>query len=364
MLEILQGVLGLIPPEEADMLRQKLQNHNQRDSEEFHLRTSNGAPEILRSRKRGGCRDTTWDGLCGPIAKFGYAFLNTYRTKFAKLISCIAVLSFLYCAGMVFYGISEDYSQLRTYSWASGKIALKTDATESLLSLNWKQEEFDLGIMSFAYSGDEIIKNVSFLQYGSFEMFEYDTACATATQRYNSIALNYGKIFQPVAVRPLNTSVCFAANCQLRTFVFSDYVEGCFADSEQSTSGTFEDSTCIVAPLALGNISHTVSFKINCKQHVEEEEFAGYLPVITAKAAATIRKVAFEIVLGGVTAADLTISVIATLKESVSGNQRFICSCTIEALHLPGLSVTFCVCSCRPFSLPFFWFISLCCCSL
>ena len=92
--------------------------------------------------------------LLGPLAKFGFAALNTYRKQFAWLISIIAVLSFLMCATMVFYGTAEDYDIIRALSWASGKLALRSDAGVSLLGLSWKQEDFDLGIMSFAYHGD------------------------------------------------------------------------------------------------------------------------------------------------------------------------------------------------------------------
>ena len=92
--------------------------------------------------------------LFGPIAKFGFAGLNTYRKQFAWLISIIAVLCFLTCATMVFYGTTEDYDVITTLSWASGKLALRSDAGVSLLALSWKQEHFQLGIMSFAYHGN------------------------------------------------------------------------------------------------------------------------------------------------------------------------------------------------------------------
>ena len=174
-------------------------------------------------------------------------------------------------------------------------------------------------------AGDELIDEVPFLQYSNVALYEYDTSCATITQTY-SMALNYGKIFQPLAIRPLNTSVCFTANCLLGTFAFSAYAGGCYAGSEHTTlsSGSFEVDTCIVAPLILGDVSHTASFKINCAQHVEEEQFDGYLPVITARALPVLRKLAFELVLGGVTAADLTESVVLTLKQSVSGHLSIV----------------------------------------
>lgn len=92
--------------------------------------------------------------LLGPLAKFGFAALNTYRKQFAWLISIIAVMSFFMCATLVFYGQSQDYDIIRALSWASGKLALRGDAGVSLLALSWQQEEFELGIMSFAYHGD------------------------------------------------------------------------------------------------------------------------------------------------------------------------------------------------------------------
>jgi len=157
MITLLQGILGLIPPEEADSLRHNLHEHD----EELWTNTCGG--------QIGGCRETTWDvmlgvsdlfvillslSLPGPIAKFGFAVLNTYRTQFAKLISLLAVLSFLYCASMVFYGRTEDYDLIKRFAWASGKLTVKSDTNTSLLALNWKREEFQLGILSFAYRGD------------------------------------------------------------------------------------------------------------------------------------------------------------------------------------------------------------------
>ena len=198
-----------------------------------------------------------------------------------------------------------------------------------------------LCMLSQFLAGDEIVKNVSFLQYGSIDIYEYDTSCATASQSYSSIALNYGKIFQPVAMRPLNRSVCFTANCLLGTFGFSAYAGGCFGGSEQSTlsSGSFEVDTCIVAQLTLDSVSHTASFKIKCEQHVEEEVFAGYLPVIVNKFQNSVRKLAFELILGNISAADLTVAVITTLKQSVSLIQRFIAIEPFKGLpRLPDIS--------------------------
>ena len=54
---------------------------------------------------------------------------------------------------LVVYGISEDYEFIKALSWASGELALKNDAAASMLSLSWKEEDFQLGIMTFAYQG-------------------------------------------------------------------------------------------------------------------------------------------------------------------------------------------------------------------
>ena len=63
------------------------------------------------------------------------------------------MLSFFLCVLLVVYGISEDYEFIKALSWASGKLALKNDAAASMLSLSWKEEDFQLGIMTFAYQG-------------------------------------------------------------------------------------------------------------------------------------------------------------------------------------------------------------------
>ena len=98
------------------------------------------------------------------------------------------------------------------------------------------------------------------------------------------------------------------------------YAGGCFGGVEHSTlsSGPFEVDTCVEAPFTLNNVSHTLSLKIKCAQHIEEEQFDGYLPVIAARAVATTRKLAFELVLGGVSAADLTEAVVLNIKQSVN----------------------------------------------
>ena len=134
-------------------------------------------------------------------------------------------------------------------------------------------------------------------------------------------------------------SVCFTANCLLGTFGFSVYADGCFEGSVLS-SGSFEEDTCIVTPFTLGGISHTASFKITCEQHIEEEErFAGYLPVVATKSANTVRRLAFELILGGISAADLTVAVITRLRRSVTGMQSFSAVAPSKCLCLPCLCV-------------------------
>ena len=168
-------------------------------------------------------------------------------------------------------------------------------------------------------AGDEIIKDVSFLQYGKVEVFEYDGNCTTVTQAYDSMALNYGKIFQTLGMRPLNTSVCFTANCQLGTYSVSKYNGGCVGGLDDVTlaSGSFEVDTCTTATLRLHNVSHETSFKLACENHVEGDNLDGFLPVVTAKAEPVVMKLEFKLTLGGVTAADLVGSVVTALKQAV-----------------------------------------------
>ena len=168
-------------------------------------------------------------------------------------------------------------------------------------------------------AGDEIIKNVSFLQYGKVEVFEYDGNCTTVTQAYDSMALNYGKIFQILGMRPLNTSVCFTANCQLDTYSISKYNGGCVGglDDVILASGSFKVGACTTATLRLDNVSHATSFKLVCENHVEGDNLDGFLPVVTAKAEPVVMKLEFKLTLGGVTAADFVGSVVTALKQAV-----------------------------------------------
>ena len=173
-------------------------------------------------------------------------------------------------------------------------------------------------------AGDQYIKNITYLEYARLQLYEYEAGCKTLTQEYDSLPVNDAKIAHKIAIRPLNATVCWFANCMLGSVAIWEHSSetGCVvnASAEPSSalwSGAVFEDTCVTAKLTYNSVSHAISFKLTCDKLVEEDVADGFLPVVAMRMAPTVAQVEFVIILGGASAAQLNEATLDNFKSLV-----------------------------------------------
>eukprot|EP00658_Telonema_sp_P-2_P049167 TRINITY_DN37392_c0_g1_i1.p1 TRINITY_DN37392_c0_g1~~TRINITY_DN37392_c0_g1_i1.p1 ORF type:complete len:253 (-),score=38.80 TRINITY_DN37392_c0_g1_i1:259-1017(-) len=155
---------------------------------EFHPRKALSRKEkalalAARATKRWGttCQRLHSFRVCAMVSKTGFAWMNTYRSKFSIWVKALAFVSVALCVFVMVFAYSLDYKLIRWFSWATAIAEIQPEyqawlGRETVIDI-------DLGVLSFAYDGIGSTTETDFFAKVDLQIYRGDTTCSTLTRR-------------------------------------------------------------------------------------------------------------------------------------------------------------------------------------